>query len=342
MMLVPLIWISTAPTADQLLDRLTDKLKVGFSVDYTLKHTSFVGEIKGHYEFMPQLNAYFRAVGAGSDFVYIQKREGAIEIEHTLKHYYEVGPLDQIYTTGSRLSLLSIHAFPYLIARAAPRTAFADYGKFRYVKAEAVGGIPAHRIAAGTEKSGVDIWITEDGRVLRYVHNFTQDYEPAQTDFKFGPFGKPNPKVFTLSPPKGYRELALPRDPQPPLPGNKFNLTNWVDANGQLGSLPVKGNTLLIVTRKDCEITSRAKAMIAELSTKVPVIVLSDSGAPAGLEKYPLYRDVRKGTAERTYAQATPFYIAIDKDGVILGNWLGFNPKEANALKKEILEKFEG
>lgn len=341
MMLVPLAWIAPAQNPDLLLDKLTDKLKVGFSVDYTLKHTSFPGEIKGHYEYMPGINCYFRAVGAGSDFVFIERKEGAIEIENILKGYYETGPLGAIYTTGSRMSLLSTHAFPYLIARAAPRTAFPDHDKWRFVKEEAVNGVMGNRIAAGTPQAGVDIWITNEGRLLRYVHNFTMDYAPAQTDFKFGPFGKPNPKLFTLSPPRGYRALALPRNSQPLLPGSKLPADGWLDKQNRSVSLPVQGNTLFVITSGDCAVTSRAKNMLAEIAAKVPVILLSDSGSPKGLEKYPVYRDVYKATLDRFMAQATPQFVSVDGKGIITGNWMGFNPKEQGALKAEILKKLE-
>ena len=341
MMLVPLVFgIPASPTADQLLDRLTNRLKNGFAVDFTLKHSVFNGEIKGHYEYMPTTNAYFRATGAGSDFTFVVRKDGAIEIENTNRTYYEIGPMGDIMTTSSSLSLLSTRAFPYLIGRAKPRTAFPDQGKFRYVRAESVDSVPGHRIVAGEGKESIEAWIAEDGRILRYVHNSVEDYRSVSADFRFGPLGKPNASKFSLLPPKGYRPLALPRNPQPLYPGLKIPVSGWMDRKGSKVSLPLKAETILVITRGDCPVTARARGLIAELAEKTTVLVLSDSGVPKGLEKYPLYRDPGRSTIDRFMTQATPFFIAVNASGQILGTWMGFNPKEQAALKKEILAAF--
>jgi len=342
MMLLPIVAAMMAPPSpDQLLDKLTGKLKNGFAMDFTLKHGAFPGEIKGRYEYMPSLNAYFRATGLGNDYVFIIRNEGAIEIEHNTKLYYEIGPMGDIYATDSSLSFLSMRAFPYFIGRAKPKTAIPSFNKFRYVKEEAIDGIVGHRIIAGEAKESLEAWITTDGRLLRYVHSYTDEHRPVSADFRFGPLQKPNPSRFTLMPPKGYRPLALPRNPQPIYPGTKIPVTGWLDSKGSKVSLPIKGNTFIVVTRRDCQITSKAAGMIAEIAGKANVIVLSDSGAPKGLEKYPIFRDPGRATIDRMMTQATPFFMAVNNSGVLLQAWMGFNPREQAALKKEIMGIFD-
>jgi len=255
--------------------------------------------------------------------------------------YYEIGPMGDIFTTNSSLSYLSTRAFPYLIGRAKPKTAIPDVPKFRYVKEESIDGTASHRIAAGDSKEGLEAWITNDGRLLRYVHNYTEDYRATSADLKFGAFSKPNPARFNLLPPKGFRPLALPRNPQPLYSGMKAPSVGWLDRQGRNVTLPFNGNTMLVVTRGDCAVTSRAKELLGDISQKAAVLVLSDSGSPKGLEKYPLYRDSGKAAIDRFFSQATPLFVAADGNGVILQTWMGFNRKEQLALKKEMLAVFE-
>lgn len=341
MMLLPIALAMAAPSADQLLDKLTNRLKNGFAVDYTLRHTDLPGEIKCHYELGPPLNSYFRATRPGDDFIFVTRKEGAIEIEMNSKQYYEIGPMGDIFTTNSSLSLMSTRAFPYMIGRGKPKTAIPSLPKFRYVKEEAVDSVMAHRIAAGEGKEGLDAWITTDGRLLRYTHNYVEDYRPTSADLKFGAFTKVNPAKFTLLPPKGFRPLALPRNPQPMFPGQKVPASGWVDRNNQSVSLPIKGMTMLVVTRGDCTVSTRARDLISEISQKATVMVLSDSGAPRGLEKYPIYRDPAKSTIDRFMSQGTPLFIAVNGSGVILQAWMGYDRKEHAAIKKEMLGVFD-
>lgn len=343
MMLLPIVVAALAPpTPDQLLEKLTNRLKNGFGVDYTLKHGAFPGEIKGRYEYMPQLNAYFRATGVGNDYVFIVRKEGAIEIEHNTKLYYEVGPMGDIYANDSTLSYLALRAFPYLIGRAKPKTAIPVFNKFRYVKEETVDSVSAHKIMSGEAgKESLEVWITGEGRLMRYVHTYTEEYQPVTADFRFGQFGKATPSRFTLMPPKGYRPLALPRNPQPIYPGQKIPASGWIDREGRKVSLPIKGNTLLVVTRKDCPVTAKTANLIAEMASKADILVLSDSGAPKGFEKYPLFRDPGRATIDRFLSQATPLFMAVNGSGVLLQAWMGYNPKDQAALKKEMAGIFD-
>lgn len=338
MMVLPLI-LAAAPrqNADQLIDKLADRLKAGFSVDFTLKHSAIPSEIKGHYEFSPPQSGYYHVTGAGSDFAFIVNKQGAIEIENNSKMFYEIGPMGALYLTESHLSGLSTRAFPYLIGRAQPRTAYQDFRKFRFVKEETMDGLTVQHIASGEGQTMMDIWLTSDGRIVRYQVKMNEDFQPATLDFRFGKFGKANPSRFNISPPAGYHPLALPRNPHPPLPTEQITLDGWLDLSGKKVKLPIKENTLLVVTRGDCGATSRSREMVTSIAGKYPIIVLSDTGAPKGFERYPLYRDSGHNLTDRFFLQGTPFFMAVDSKGTVIKTWLGYGAADAASLKKEIL-----
>lgn len=188
---------------------------------------------------------------------------------------------------------------------------------WRRAGTETIGNVSTTRWTSSGPQGEADIWIAEDGRLMRLRDVFVQEMQRLTRQFDFT--WREGEAAPVMTPPNGYLPMALP--------GPKYPLSTYTDLSGwEIGGKPaiagLKGDFhVLIVTDASVALpVDEIKAGAKENGWGVATVSQEGVAGPESIVD-PGWLLVRKYELE-----LTPAVIFVNSAGKVRGVWKGYAP----------------
>lgn len=180
---------------------------------------------------------------------------------------------------------------------------------------ETIGEVSTTRWTSGGHQGEADIWIADDGRLIRLRDVFVQEMQRLTRQFDFT--WREGEAAPVMTPPNGYLPMALP-GPKYPL-STYSDLSEWeIDGEPALARLRGDFNVLIVTDDSVALPVDEIKAKAKEQGWGVATVTQEGSAGPESIVD-PGWLIVRKYELE-----LTPAVIFVNSEGMVRGVWKGY------------------
>jgi hypothetical protein len=337
------------PTPQQVIARFSKFMSgmTTLSLDIKMKVPNGTGNGFGHLVLEKPNNLLYRMKYGHSDYTFAATETGIVEIERGNKTYAEWPTWDRLQMPVSRISdTLSLGFPPFFLWGNLNSKIFTSYD---YVGRGSIGAIQVDHIRGSGQDAKVDLFIADDGHILRYALDLVRGQKHLQSELDFSNYVVNHAvasNTFVVKVPPGSHVYSLPTLSNPLEIGESFPAEGWFDAASRqrrsASEFYRDKPALFVAVSPDSEPSARTAGSLGRLNgTSVNVVLISTlkgGGVPSALNGLPQLYDPAGSTLRSLRSPGCPMFYLVDTSGKINRLWLGFDPAKAGAFEREVQE----